>query len=127
LVEAPGTAPGSTTIIPRAVYHHSQQADAARCKRKHGWVQARSFRSANQAATIDAMVATDTVIPAAWPELARLAWNRDPTRPIPGAEALDLYEANWRHVDQTALTQEERALIRTLADRYGCGHLLTTK
>ena len=27
MVEAPGTAPGSTTIIPRTVYRHSQQAD----------------------------------------------------------------------------------------------------
>ena len=76
---------------------------------------------------MDTMVATDTVIPAAWPELARLAWNRDPTRPIPGAEALDLYEANWRHVDRSALTRAERDLIRALADRFGHGHLLTTK
>jgi len=74
-----------------------------------------------------AMAATETVIPAAWPELARLAWNRDPNRPIPGAEALDLYEANWRHVDTAALTQEEHDLIQALADRYGHGHLLTTK
>jgi hypothetical protein len=28
MVEAPGTAPGSTTIIPRTVYRHSQQADS---------------------------------------------------------------------------------------------------
>ena len=27
MVEAPGTAPGSTTLISRTVYHHSQQAD----------------------------------------------------------------------------------------------------
>jgi hypothetical protein len=27
MVEAPGTAPGSTTIIPHTVYRHSQQAD----------------------------------------------------------------------------------------------------
>ena len=73
------------------------------------------------------MIATDTVIPAAWPELARLAWNRDPARPIPGAEAFGLYEANWRHVDRAALTQAERDLIEALAERYGAGHLLTTK
>jgi hypothetical protein len=73
------------------------------------------------------MATTDTIIPAAWPELARLAWNRDPARPIPGAEALGLYEANWRHVDRAALTPGERALIQALADRYGGGHLLTTK
>lgn len=73
------------------------------------------------------MVATDTIIPAAWPELARLAWNRDTSRPIPGAEALELYERNWRHVDREALTHEERALIQALAERYGGGHLLTAK
>jgi hypothetical protein len=73
------------------------------------------------------MAATDTVIPADWPELARLAWNRDPARPIPGAEAFGLYEANWRHVDRALLTDAERALIHALADRYGHGHLLTTK
>lgn len=69
----------------------------------------------------------DRVIPADWPEFARLAWNRDPARPIPGAEALSLYEANWRHVDAAALGNDERDLIAALADRFGGGHLLTTK
>lgn len=73
------------------------------------------------------MPVTDTVIPAAFPELARLAWNRDPAVPIPGADALSLYEANWRHVVPAALTPEEAALIEALAERYGGGHLLTTK
>ncbi len=53
----------------------------------------------------------DTVVPADYPELARLAWNRDPSRPIPGAGALGLYEAKWRHIDATALSPRERALI----------------
>jgi hypothetical protein len=123
----PGTAPGSTTIIPRAVYHHSQQADAARCKPSRDRVQARSLQPASWPATLGTMVSTDTVTPADWPELALLAWNRDPARPIPGAEALSLYEANWRHVDRTALTPGERELIQALADQYGHGHLLTTK
>ncbi len=73
------------------------------------------------------MSGTDSIIPARFPELARLAWNRDTARPISGEEALGLYEANWRHVDQSALTGEERALIAGLAGRYGGGHLLTTK
>jgi hypothetical protein len=30
----------------------------------------------------------ETVIPARYAELARLAWNQDPSRPITGAEAL---------------------------------------
>ncbi len=68
-----------------------------------------------------------TVIPADFPELARLAWNRDPSRPISGEEALGLYEANWRHVEVGALTEPERQLIRILADRFGDGHLLISK
>ena len=73
------------------------------------------------------MEGTDTVIPADYPELARLAWNRDTSRPISGAEALGLYEANWRHVEVSALSPEEQALITALASRFGGGHLLTTK
>ncbi len=69
----------------------------------------------------------DAIIPADYPELARLAWNRDPHRPITGEEALGLYERNWRHVDTAALSEKERALIASLADRLGGGHLLTTK
>jgi len=69
----------------------------------------------------------DTVIPAQYAELARLAWNRDPSRPISGVEALGLYEANWRHIDDAALSIPERALIKALAERFVAGHLLTTK
>ena len=69
----------------------------------------------------------DTVVPADYPDLARLAWNRDPSRPIPRAEALGLYEANWRHIDAAALSPRERALIEPLAERFGGGYLLTTK
>ena len=73
------------------------------------------------------MEGTDTIIPACYPELARLAWNRDPCRLISGAEALGLYEANWRHVEVTALSAEEQELIAPLAARFGGGRLFTTK
>jgi hypothetical protein len=73
------------------------------------------------------MIDVDTVIPARYGELARLAWNRDPSRPITGEEALGLYEANWRHVEVASLSSDEQDLIRVLADRFGGGHLLTTK
>ena len=73
------------------------------------------------------METNDTVIPAEYPELASLAWNRDPNRPIPGQEALGLYEANWRHVAAEALSARERDLIAGLVARFGNGHLLTTK
>ena len=67
------------------------------------------------------------IIPARYPELARLAWNRDPARPITGAEAFSLYEANWRHVDPAAMPPEEQALLRRLQAEFGSGLLLTTK
>lgn len=67
------------------------------------------------------------VVPAHYPELAGLAWNRDLAQPMPGQEALTLYETNWRHVDAGALTDAERELIISLTDRFGHGHLLTTR
>lgn len=73
------------------------------------------------------MTDADTVIPALYAELARLAWNRDPSLPITGQEALGLYEANWRHIEAASLSNQERALIKLLTDRFGGGHLLTTK
>jgi hypothetical protein len=73
------------------------------------------------------MAGTDTVVPARYAELARLAWNRDPSRAISGEEAFSLYEANWRHVDVASLSARESELIQALADRFGGGHLLTTK
>jgi hypothetical protein len=69
----------------------------------------------------------NTVVPAHFPELARLAWNRDLSRPISGEEALGLYEANWRHVEVDALSPREWQLIKELADRFGGGHLLISK
>ncbi len=69
----------------------------------------------------------ENIVPARFPQLRQLAWNRDEMRPISGAEAFGLYEAGWRHVDEAALCSDERALIRALADRFGGGHLLTTR
>lgn len=64
------------------------------------------------------------IIPAEYPELRLLAWNRDPARPLPEAEVFALYEANWRHVDQDRLTPRERALIDRLTRRWGAGRIL---
>lgn len=57
-----------------------------------------------------------------YPELALLAWNRA-IRDIAGDEALALYEANWRFVDEAALAPRERALIDRLVQQYGRGVL----
>lgn len=66
------------------------------------------------------------IIPAEFPELKRLAWNRDAARPIPAEEALALYERNWRFVDTASLTAREAELIRDLTNQFGHGVMLTS-
>ena len=58
----------------------------------------------------------------AWPTLRELAWSRK-DRWIPAADALALYERNWRHVEPARLTSEEAALIDRLKSRFGGGVL----
>jgi hypothetical protein len=57
-----------------------------------------------------------------WPKLRELAWNRA-LRFIPAADALSLYERNWRFVDPEELTSAEADLIERLKSRYGAGVL----
>ncbi|RUM96930.1 hypothetical protein EET67_15440 [Pseudaminobacter arsenicus] len=61
------------------------------------------------------------IIPAKFPELNKLAWNRDPRRPLAADEAFALYERNWRFVDREHLTDREASLIRKLGKKYGHG------
>ena len=53
------------------------------------------------------------------PQLKRLAWQVHGAETLRPAEALDIYERNWRHVDKAALQAHERALIDAL--RHGVG------
>jgi hypothetical protein len=69
--------------------------------------------------------AEEMIIPADFPELRVLAWNRDPLRPIPAAEAFELYERNWRFVEVDRLEAREADLIDRLTQRYGRGVLLS--
>lgn len=64
------------------------------------------------------------IIPAMFPELNKLVWNRDPRRPMPDDEVFALYERNWRFVDHEHLTEDEAQLLRTLGDKYGRGFRL---
>ena len=66
------------------------------------------------------------IVPAMFPELAKLVWNRDVARPIAREEAFALYERNWRHVDTEQLSDAEAELVRELSMEFGQGHLLTT-
>lgn len=61
---------------------------------------------------------------AAYPQLQRLAWQLHDVDALSPAEALSLYERNWRHVDQARMVPAERALLQTLVERLGGGRLL---
>lgn len=56
-----------------------------------------------------------------YPQLALIAWSRQPDDEITAEEAFGLYESNWRFVDQDGLGQEERELIAALMKTYGNG------
>lgn len=66
----------------------------------------------------------DKIVPAEFPELNLLAWNRNPVRPIAPDEAFALYERYWRLVDADNLTPREQLLIKELTDECGHGVML---
>lgn len=67
---------------------------------------------------------TAEIIPARFPELNKLVWNRDPWRPMADDEVFALYERNWRFVDREHLTEDETRLLENLSDKYGHGFRL---
>ena len=67
--------------------------------------------------------ATNTFVIGNFPQLRLIAWNRDPNDAITDEEAFDLYERNWRFVDEKALLPRERDLIDRLTREYGNGIL----
>lgn len=58
-----------------------------------------------------------------YPQLRHLCWNRPSDTMLEGKDALAIYERNWQHVDQEALTTEERDLLARLIAPYGNGVL----
>lgn len=67
--------------------------------------------------------AADTFVIGEFPQLRLIAWNRNPHDTITGEEAFGLYERNWRFVDEAAMSPRERAVVKRLMRRYGCGIL----
>lgn len=59
-----------------------------------------------------------------FPQLRAIAWQLRAETELTGVEALQLYERNWRHVDQAAMSDEERAFVQQLADAHSGGVLL---
>ena len=58
-----------------------------------------------------------------YPQLSLIAWSRQKDSVVSEEEALSLYEANWRWVDEKTLTPEERKLIEHLVQKVGNGVL----
>jgi hypothetical protein len=56
-----------------------------------------------------------------FPQLQSIAWNRPNVEFIDEKDAFALYERNWPYVDQTALTEPEKALIERLIKTVGNG------
>jgi hypothetical protein len=59
-----------------------------------------------------------------FPQLKRLAWQLHAVDDLSPADALNLYERNWRHIDRSRMEPAERALLQVLVDQLGGGRLL---
>lgn len=54
-----------------------------------------------------------------YPQLRLLAWQVQGTEFLSPTEAWDIYERNWRHMDEQTLTVEEQRLIDALRMAFG--------
>lgn len=59
-----------------------------------------------------------------FPQLKQLAWQLHDVDEVSPADALNLYERNWRHLDRAGMAPAERALLQALVDHLGGGRLL---
>lgn len=106
MVETPGTAPGSTTIIPRSVYHHSQGASPSGTDehKEHGGGLQELRKGASARST------------------TRLVWrNTDGAPPVPvllsqREQALQIFELNVKGFPGFMKCGED-----ILPAQFGCG------
>ena len=56
-----------------------------------------------------------------YPQLKQLAWQVHDTVTLSPAEAWDIYDRNWRHMNEQALTVHERQLIDALRLAFSGG------
>ena len=56
-----------------------------------------------------------------YPQLRQLAWQVQGTETLSPTEAWDIYERNWRHMDEQLLTVREQQLIDALRMAFGGG------
>jgi len=57
-----------------------------------------------------------------YPQLKQLAWHVQGAETLSPKEAWDIYERNWRHLDEPALTKNEQHLIDALRVAFGGGN-----
>ena len=57
-----------------------------------------------------------------YPQLKQLAWQVHGTDTLSPKEAWDIYERNWRHLNEPALTVNEQQLIDALHVAFGGGN-----
>jgi len=65
-------------------------------------------------------IAHEIIEAAVFPNLALLIWNRD-VEYLTRKDAFQLYERNWRHIDEKNIPAHERALIDQLNQEFGRG------
>lgn len=75
-------------------------------------------------ATADVASLPERIRLADFAQLKGLAWQLHEVDELSPADALNLYERNWRHIDQARMEPAERALLQALVDRLGGGRLL---
>lgn len=66
------------------------------------------------------LVEAETVEIAKYPQLQLLCWNRK-GKFVGSRDAWEMYERNWRFVDQGRLSIAEKELIHELVNRFGSG------
>lgn len=56
-----------------------------------------------------------------YPQLKQLAWQLQGVETLSPLEAWDIYDRNWRHLDEQALLEQERQLINALRLAFSGG------
>jgi transcriptional regulator with XRE-family HTH domain len=74
--------------------------------------------------TVDVASLPQRVRLADFPQLKRLAWQLHDVDELSPADALNMYERNWRQIDRHTMEPAERALVQALVDQLGGGRLL---
>ena len=59
-----------------------------------------------------------------YPMLREIAWSTAPNAELSPTDAFAIYERNWRHLDQDAMSAKERKLLDRLTATVGKGVLL---